>query len=173
MITSNGGISLIKSMEGCRLTAYWDVNGYSIGYGHHSGVNKGDTITALEAETLLINDLEVYEREVNRASAVYNWTQNEFDALVSFAYNIGSINQLTAGNTRTKEVIAEKMLLYTKAGGKTLPALVRRRQAEHDLFLSPGIPEKETDGEEAAELAEKLKALKSAIMVVLAALEDE
>lgn len=67
----------------------------------------------------------------------YEWNQNEFDGLVSFAYNIGSIDQLTANGTRTKEQIANKILAYNKAGGKVLAGLTRRRQEERTLFLTP------------------------------------
>ncbi|MDD7026949.1 MAG: D-Ala-D-Ala carboxypeptidase family metallohydrolase, partial [Lachnospiraceae bacterium] len=67
----------------------------------------------------------------------YNWNQNEFDALVSFAFNIGSIDLLTSKGTRTKERIAEKMLLYVKGGGKVLPGLLKRRKEEQALFLTP------------------------------------
>ena len=66
----------------------------------------------------------------------YHWTQNEFDALISFAYNIGSIDQLTNYGKRSKKEIAQKMLLYNKAGGRKLRGLVRRRKAEQALFLS-------------------------------------
>ena len=56
--------------------------------------------------------------------------------MVSFAYNLGSIDELTANGKRTKKEISQKMLLYTKAKGKELPGLVRRRKAEQKLFLS-------------------------------------
>ena len=64
---------------------------------------------------------------VDKYSA-YNWNQNEFDALVSFAYNIGSIDGLTASGSRSKEEIADKIQAYNKAGGKVLSGLIRRRQ---------------------------------------------
>lgn len=69
--------------------------------------------------------------------SAYNWTQPEFDALVSFAYNIGSIDGLTAKGTRTRSEIAAKILEYNKAGGKVLSGLIRRRQEERKLFLTP------------------------------------
>ena len=74
--------------------------------------------------------------KVDKYSA-YNWTQPEFDALVSFAYNIGSIDGLTAKGTRTRSEIAAKILEYNKAGGKVLSGLIRRRQEERKLFLTP------------------------------------
>ena len=67
----------------------------------------------------------------------YKWNQNEIDALVSFAYNIGSIKQLTNNGTRSKKEISTAMLKYNKAGGKVYRGLTRRRVAEQKLFLTP------------------------------------
>ena len=90
---SNKGISLLKSFEGCSLVAFWDVNGYAIGYGHHGDVKEGDTITQEKAEEILRQDLaDRYEPSINKYDSVYNFNQNEFDALVSFCYNCGSGN---------------------------------------------------------------------------------
>ena len=66
----------------------------------------------------------------------YKWNQNEIDALVSFAYNIGSIDGLTANGTRSRATIAAKILEYNKAGGKVYRGLTRRRKAERKLFLT-------------------------------------
>lgn len=66
----------------------------------------------------------------------YNWNQNEIDALVSFAYNIGSIDGLTANGTRSRATIAAKILEYNKAAGKVYRGLTRRRKAERKLFLT-------------------------------------
>lgn len=136
MRTSNNGVNLIKSFEGCRLTAYKCPAGvWTIGYGHTKGVTPGMTITKEQAEQMLRDDLVSYEKKVSKYDYKYHWTQNQFDAMVSFAYNLGSIDQLTGNGTRTIATIESKMLLYNKAGGKVLPGLVRRRQAEHDLFV--------------------------------------
>lgn len=138
MRTSQNGINLIKSFEGCRLAAYRDVAGVpTIGYGHTAGVKMGQTITQARAETYLVQDLEKYEKEVDKYQSKYKWNQNEFDALVSFAFNIGSIGALTAGGTRTRKVIAEKMLSYCKAAGKEIVGLKERRKKERELFLTP------------------------------------
>lgn len=141
MRISSNGVSLIKQFEGLSLTAYWDVDAYSIGYGHHSKViQKGAKITEAEAEVFLKNDLERFEKHVNSYNDKYHFTQYEFDALVSFAYNIGSINLLTDYGRRSKELIAAKMPLYCKAGGVVLRSLQRRRQAEQALFLKKDKP---------------------------------
>ena len=138
MKTGNAGLNLIKQFEGCRLTAYKCPAGvWTIGYGHTAGVTSGQTITQAEADKMLVCDVEKYERKVNKYNDRYRWNQNEFDALVSFAFNIGSIDQLTANGTRSRAVIAEKILLYNKAGGKVLNGLKRRREAERVLFLTP------------------------------------
>lgn len=137
MKTSQAGIDLIKKFEGCRLDAYKCPAGvWTIGYGHTAGVTAGQKISSAQAEAYLCADLEKYEKKVEKYEDRYRWTQNEFDAMVSFAYNLGSIDKLTANGTRSKTVIAEKILLYNKAGGKVLDWLTKRRQAERELFLA-------------------------------------
>lgn len=138
MKISTTGLNLIKSFEGCRLTAYKCPAGvWTIGYGHTGGVRSGQKITQAKADAYLKADLAKFEKHVMSYNKKYNWNQNEFDALVSFAYNIGSITQLTANGTRTKKQISEKILAYDKAAGKTLAGLTRRRQAEKVLFDKP------------------------------------
>jgi GH24 family phage-related lysozyme (muramidase) len=142
---SQNGINLIKQFEGCRLTAYKDPVGvWTIGYGTTSadksitGTNiySGLTISQATAENWLKKSLDnKYGPKVNKYDSKYKWTQNEFDALISFAYNIGSIDQLTANGSRSRATIANKMLEYVNANHQRLPGLVRRRQAEHDLFV--------------------------------------
>ena len=140
MKTSQKGIDLIKKYEGCRLTAYLcPANVWTIGYGHTAGVKKGQVITQTQAEKFLVDDLVKYEARVNKYYATYTWNQNEFDALVSFAYNLGSIDQLTANGTRSRSVIAEKIIAYNKAGEKVLNGLVRRRAEEQALFMSKAV----------------------------------
>lgn len=136
MKISEKGLELIKTFEGCKLTAYRDPVGVlTIGYGHTKGVKEGDKITKKKAEDFLREDLFNAERHVNGYLKKYRFKQNEYDALVSFAFNIGSITQLTKNGKRSKGEIADKMLLYVKAGGKTLHGLVKRRKAERDLFV--------------------------------------
>lgn len=138
MKTSIHGINLIKQFEGCRLTAYKPVpteKYYTIGYGHY-GADVASTmkITQAQADAYLASDLAKYENAVNALGL--NLNQNQFDALVSFAYNcgVGNLKKLVAG--RTLPQIADAMLLYNKGGGKVLAGLTRRRQAERNLFLS-------------------------------------
>ena len=138
MKTSQKGIDLIKKYEGLRLNAYKPIpteKYFTIGYGHYgSDVSPNMVITSSEAEALLKKDLKKFEDKVNKYDK-YDWTQNEFDALVSFAYNIGNIDQLTQNGTRSKEQIAEKIVQYDKAGGKVLNGLVKRRKEEQEMFI--------------------------------------
>lgn len=142
MTISDKGLALIQQFEGCRLTAYKCPAGvWTIGYGHTGAVDgkpigKGLKITKDKATELLRSDCARFEAHVAKYSS-YNWTQHEFDALVSFAFNVGSIAQLTANGKRSRAEIAEAMLRYNKAGGKALAGLTRRRQAERELFLTP------------------------------------
>jgi GH24 family phage-related lysozyme (muramidase) len=136
MKISQKGIDLIKSFEGCKLTAYQDtVHVWTIGYGHTGGVKSGQRITKAQAEDFLKADLAKFEKAVNTLKMDFN--QNQFDALVSFAYNCGTgnLNKLCKG--RTKAEIGSKMLLYNKAGEKVLAGLTRRRNAENKLYNTP------------------------------------
>lgn len=147
MKTSENGINLIKKFEGCQLKAYKCAAGvWTIGYGHTSGVQATNVITQEKAEEYLKTDLEKYEKNVEKYNAKYSWNQNEFDALVSFAYNMGSIDKLTANGTRERSTIAEKMLLYNKAGGEELAGLTKRRKAEQELFLTKVAPVQQSSG---------------------------
>lgn len=131
------GLSLIKRFEGCHKIAYWDMNAYSIGYGHHNGaIKKGEICTQEQADKWLAEDCAKFEAVVNELP--YEFTQNEFDALVSFCYNCGAGNlrNLCKYGNRNKAEIAEHMTAYNKAGGKVLAGLTKRRQAEKDLFVS-------------------------------------
>jgi GH24 family phage-related lysozyme (muramidase) len=133
-------LSYIKSKEGFRANAYWDHKQYSIGYGTKAN-GSNEVIDEAEAERRLIRDLEARRNKIiefgNRHN--YNWTDKQLDALTSFAHNVGSIDQLTQGGTRSNEEIAQMMTKYVQASGKTEPGLVRRRQEEVAMFNSqPG-----------------------------------
>lgn len=137
MMINDKGIALIKSFEGLRLKAYKALPSekyFTIGYGHYGAdVKEGQTITEAEAEKLLRADLQKYEGKVNKYPA-YNWNDNEYSALVSFAYNVGNIDGLTKKGERSREEIKKVWTSYSKAGGKEIPGLVRRREAELKLF---------------------------------------
>lgn len=149
---SNKCLDLVKEFEGCRLTAYRDEVGvWTIGYGITNSdfkitkkiIRKGMKISKVTAEKWLEESLnKKYLPLVLEYDKQYNWNQNELDALVSFCYNIGSIKQLTADGTRSKAVVASKILQYNKAGGKVYRGLTRRRKAERELFLAKAAPEK-------------------------------
>lgn len=131
------GIELIKSFEGCRLIAYKCPAGvWTIGYGHTDGVREGMVISNAQAELMLRVDLEKFEQYV-KDNVHIPLNENQFSALVSFCYNcgVGNLRKLVKG--RNVEQIAEALLLYNKANGKTLAGLVRRRKAERELFLKP------------------------------------
>lgn len=143
---SKTGIDLIKEFEGCHLTAYQDEVGvWTIGYGITNAdksitgttIKSGLKISQSTAEKWLEESLnKKYLPLVMKYDTRYGWNQNEIDALTSFAYNIGSIDQLTANGSRSRETIAKKMLEYNKAGGKVYRGLTRRREAERKLFLT-------------------------------------
>lgn len=139
MKISENGLNLIISFEGFCPKATKAVKTekyYTIGYGHYGkDVDEKQTMTKEDALKLLKKDMKRFETKVMKYNDCYNFTQNEFDALVSFAYNVGNIDQLTAKGTRTKKEIADAMLLYIKSGGKVLNGLRKRRNKERELFL--------------------------------------
>ncbi|AUO64090.1 TPA: lysozyme [Citrobacter freundii] len=149
MITSEKGIRLIKQFEGCRLTAYPDPgtggDPWTIGYGwthpvDGKPVRPGMTIDEVTADRLLKTGLVGYENDVLKVVRV-KLTQGQFDALVSFAYNVGSralststlLKKLNAGDIKGA---ADEFLRWNKAGGKEMPGLTKRRKAEREVFLS-------------------------------------
>lgn len=139
MELSQNGLNLIKQFEGCRLTAYKDVGGtWTIGYGHTgSDVYEGLTITQEQADALLYSDCAGFVAKVNKYQSIYNFNQNEFDALVSFCYNIGNISGVTCNGTLPKEEIPDMMFEYVYAKGVKYQGLVNRRTKEVELFKTP------------------------------------
>lgn len=139
MKTSQTGIDLIKKYEGLRLKAYKPVSTeayYTIGYGHYGAdVSQDMTISKKKAEELLVQDLKKFEKSVNNLPHKFN--QNQFDALVSFTYNLGAGNLKKLCNGRSISEIGDKITLYNKAGGKILNGLVRRRKEEQELYRKP------------------------------------
>ena len=133
------GTEILKYFEGCKLTAYQDSVGvWTIGYGHTKGVYDGMTITQDQAEQMLLSELEEYEGYIKDMVTV-PLTQNQFDALVVWVYNLGPTNfrnstllkELNAGNYNAA---GQEITRWNKAGGKVLAGLVKRREAEAQLF---------------------------------------
>lgn len=141
LTTSDQGIELIASFEGLRLTSYRDPAGVlTIGYGHTNGVKEGQTITKEEALQLLKQDIQTAEKAVKRLVTV-PLNQNQFDALVSFTYNLGQGNLSTSTllkklNKGDYEGAANEFERWVYAGGKKLNGLVTRRKREKELFTS-------------------------------------
>jgi len=133
--TNQAGLELIESFEGLRLTSYQDSVGvWTIGYGHTQGVQPGQIITQQQAQAFLQQDLGVAEAAVNKLGLTL--TDNQFAALVSFTFNLGAGN-LNKLMSQGIAAAADRILLFDHAGGKVLPGLTRRRQAERALFLTP------------------------------------
>jgi len=139
MKISKNGLDLIKHFEGCELEAYKCPAGvWTIGYGHIKTAVEGMTITQHQADEMLIEEMNEYEGYINNSVRV-DLTQNQFDAMVSWVYNLGSGNLNTSTllkvlNSGDYAGVPEQMLRWNKAGGRVLEGLTRRRQAEADLF---------------------------------------
>lgn len=154
MKTSENGKAIIKAFESLELVAYPDPGTggapWTIGWGHTGPeVKPGLTWTQAQAEQALSNDLAQFERDVTQLVKV-EINQNQFDALVSFAFNVGSdidaddiaeglgdstlLKKLNAGDY---DGAADEFPKWNKAAGKVLKGLTRRRNAERDLFLKP------------------------------------
>lgn len=160
MKTSPKGRKFIESFEGCILQAYDDAGDHivplggtsrgtlTIGYGHTSAagapaVKPGMSITKEQADSILATDLRAVESDVNRLVKV-PLSQNQYDALVSFHFNTGSLGKsslLTALNNKDYNTAADKFMLYTngRVNGQLVPmaGLTRRRTAERAMFLKP------------------------------------
>lgn len=140
---SDAGIALIKVMEGLSLDAYPDGPGWSIGYGHHGNdVYPGQMITQQRADDLLKQDLEKFEQGVERALA-RPATQEEFDSMVSFSYNVGlnafrDSTLLKHHNAGRHADAAAEFGKWTKSGAQELPGLVKRREKEAALYRQGG-----------------------------------
>ena len=139
MEVSQRGIDLIKRHEGLRLVAYMDAVGvWTIGYGSTTDVAPGMKISAVQAEERLKTDVQDAVDCVN-ANVQVPLTQGEFDALVSFTYNLGcrrlkESTLLRLLNLNDKEAAAYEFRKWDKAGGQVLPGLSRRRYEECQMF---------------------------------------
>lgn len=140
MMISNNGIEFIKQFESLRFKAYLCPAGkWTIGYGHTCNVKEGDVINSDTAEKLLRADLVGFEKDVNRLIKV-NVTQNQFDALISLVFNIGTRAFSTSTllrllNQGEYTAAANQFTRWKTSNGKELLGLVRRRRAEMELFL--------------------------------------
>lgn len=141
MHTSAYGKQFIKRHEGLRLEAYRDTAGtLTIGYGHTGGVNAGDVITRDEADLLFEADLAAHEPAVQALGV--ELTQGQFDALVSFAFNVGTA--AFEGSTLRRKVLANpddpdialEFNRWTYAGGATSAGLAARRKDEARMYFN-------------------------------------
>ena len=143
MRTSDAGIALIKKYEGCKRTAYKPVpteKYYTIGFGHFSkDIQKGQTITQVQADEFLVQDLRTFEKVINDLKI--NFKQRQFDALVSWIFNLGAGNFAVSTfkkkitNLNADEAITDELVKWVNAGGKPLLGLKRRRVEEANMWL--------------------------------------
>ena len=145
MKTSSNGTALIREFEGFVASAYlcpanvWTIGIGTTVYPNGTKVKKGDKCTQEQALEYLQHDLKSFEKTVNDSVKV-PLSQNQFDALVSLSYNIGSgafkgSTLLKLLNKGDYQGAADQFLVWNKAGGKVMKGLVRRRDAERALFL--------------------------------------
>jgi lysozyme len=146
---SEKGLSLIKSYEGLKLEAYlcpakvWTIGYGSTFYLNNSRVKQGDKLNSInEANSLLLHSLKNYEACVIAGIKNTNINQNQFDALVSFTYNVGcaafirsTLLKLILINPNN-ELIKNELIKWNKGGGKVLPGLTKRRESEIKLYFS-------------------------------------
>ena len=135
------GLKMIKHFEGLELNAYQCAAGvWTIGYGHTKGVQQGMVISEETANEMLVEELKEYENYINDMVNC-PLSQNQFDALVSWVYNLGPANLqastlLKVLNAGDYAGVPAQIKRWNKAGGKVLEGLTRRRQAEADLFAN-------------------------------------
>lgn len=142
MKTSKKGLGLIKRHEGLRLSAYLCPGGeWTIGYGHTGDVAPGDKITEEQADQMISADLRIFEDVINKHLEV-QLSQNQFDAIVVFSYNVGCGALLGSTLWRklqadpSDESIADEFAKWRNARGKVLPGLVKRRADEAKLYFN-------------------------------------
>jgi len=135
------GLEMIKHFEGLELNAYQCAAGvWTIGYGHTKDVQQGMVISENTANEMLVEELNEYESYITGLVTV-ELNQNQFDAMVSWVYNLG-VGNLKAStllkvlNAGDYAGVPAQMMRWNKAGGKVLEGLTRRRQAEADLFAN-------------------------------------
>ena len=140
MQISQIGLNLIKRFEGCRLVSYADIVGvWTIGYGHTAGVGPGQTISQQQADDMLQADVDSFASSLSKY-IVAPVSQNQFDACVSLAFNVGTSafagsTLLRLLNKKDYEGAANQFPRWNRAGGKPVAGLTKRRLAEQALFL--------------------------------------
>jgi len=136
---NEAGLALLKKWEGCKLTSYKDVGGvWTIGYGHTRTARPNQTITQDEADRLLREDVAVFADGVDKAVKV-PLTDNQFDALVVFAYNVGRgafnnstlLRKLNAGDYAS---VPSELMRWNKVKGQVVKGLTNRRSGEVELW---------------------------------------
>ncbi|MEM7425177.1 MAG: lysozyme [Pseudomonadota bacterium] len=153
------GLKLIKSFEGWRGTAYRDPVGvWTIGYGHTSRagppeVYPGLKISRMQGQEILLRDLDQFAREI-RPHIRVRLNDNQYSALLSFAYNVGATNfkrssVLRFVNARRFSDVPARLMLWNRAGGRVLRGLTRRRAAEGALFVDAESPEAQAQDQKA------------------------
>jgi len=141
MEISKKGIDFIKGFEGCKLVAYRDIAGvWTIGFGHTLGVSPTDHITYDDALKLLREDLRVYEKCINKSVKV-ELTQYEFDALVSFCFNVGcgafqNSTLLRFLNAKDFKNASDEFKRWIFCNKKACHGLYNRRVKERNLFIT-------------------------------------
>ena len=152
MNTSQKGLDLIKKYEGCKLYAYRCPAGVlTIGYGHTKGVKAGQAITQAQAEQFLREDIRPLETLLNDMRL--NFKQNQFDALISWIFNLGAAN--FKSSTMYKKIIAhaddlditDQMVKWYNAAGRPLLGLKKRRVEEANMFLGKDVYYVDNKGE--------------------------
>ena len=140
MTTGRNGLQLIKDFEGLRLAAYKCPAGvWTIGYGHTKGVKQGQVIDQSKADDYLVEDIAPIERLLNDLRI--NFRQEQFDALVSWIFNLGasafqrSTLYIRIGTNASDEEITDQMVKWVNAAGKPIVGLKKRRIAEANMFL--------------------------------------
>ena len=141
MKSTNYAILLIKSFEQLRLNSYLCPAGvWTIGYGHTDGVNQGMLITEKTADGFLKQDIRNAEHSINQMDV--DLTQEQFDALVSFVFNVG-VQAFNASTLKKKILknpndpsISDEFRRWVYAGNKKLPGLIKRREQEIKLYYS-------------------------------------
>ena len=134
------GLAMLKKIEGLSLTAYEDGNGFSIGYGHFMKPGEPDTITKQQAERYLQQDIKWAEFAVWKHVDV-KVTQNQFNALVSFVYNVGETQfrkstMLRLLNEGDIKGALKQFPRWNKSQGEVLDGLIARRETEMEMFVS-------------------------------------